>query len=506
MLEILKTLAYIEFLLMVSIFIFKYIAGRRNSNTIDNRIVCLTLLTPAVAMLCGNVYILFVYLVFVIAFTARLPTSIAALYLAILPMLPSLAQETRIAGQYIGPISTIYAMNFGALLGALIAPGGSALKPKGHYYIAVICLIGIFIYIYCRHTNLTGLLRIFIFYGVNFLGPYLVILRAVNNRRDVERLMLALVYGAMTCSVVSLFQMVRHWVLYQTMYNALHVQQESVSLTLALRGGLLRTGGTMLDHSSAGVFLAVSLCIMPFLRQQFTVGRYWMLTLILVGGLFATQSRGAWLAAIGGCLFILLYRRRYGSALMIGGGVSAMFAVIMTFAKSGSLASIAGLNQEASATVDYRKDLARRGLEQIAAHPIFGQTQEQLVNNLSELEQGQHIVDFVNAHLFIAMTAGLPLLGVWLLVWGQPLVKAWQLRRLRLPNGDLAELPAAILVPATMAIVATSIVDRNLVWPTIALGLAGPCFALAGRDRKKATPQRGTPPPLSSQADIAATL
>lgn len=79
------------------------------------------------------------------------------------------------------------------------------------------------------------------------------------------------------------------------------------------------------------------------------------------------------------------------------------------------------------------------------------------------------------------MTAGIPLFLVWCCVWLSPVFVAW--RRRHMLGADLLEAPAAIIVPVMVALAATSIMDRNLTWPTIALGLAGPCLALSRQRR-----------------------
>jgi O-antigen ligase len=249
--------------------------------------------------------------------------------------------------------------------------------------------------------------------------------------------------------------------------------------TLAMRAGLLRTGGTMLDYSAAGVLFASVLCIMPMLKPRFRPLGFWGCTAVLAGGLLATQSRGAWIATILGFLFVLAFRRKWGQAvlLMVIGIAGEM--VLLLFAKSGILASIVGNTADTAGTVSYRRTLAARGFDQVWSHPMGGQRPDQLVENLADLMQGQHIVDFVNSHLYIAMAAGLPLFFVWCCIWLAPVVEAWRHPARGTVDNDLVEVPAAMIVPVMIAITATSLIDRNLDWPIIAIALAGPCFALA---------------------------
>jgi hypothetical protein len=293
------------------------------------------------------------------------------------------------------------------------------------------------------------------------------------------------------------FQAIKHWVLFEAYYQALHVSIPMSSWTLAMRAGLLRTGGSMLDYSSAGVFLAAALTLIPMLRSRFRPIGFWMMILVITGGLIATQSRGGWVAAIVGILFVMAYRGFWGRVALLAGGSIAAEAAILLFATSGKLAAIAGRTEEAGGTVTYRQELLWQGLEQVRTHPFLGQSPDRLIANLPNLIQGQHIVDFVNAHLYVAMVAGIPFFLIWCGVWLSPVSEAWRWRRI--PGADLAEAPAAIIVPVMVALAATSIMDRNLTWPTLAIGLAGPCFALS-RQRQSARKANSTGPQKSFSA------
>jgi O-antigen ligase len=484
-----KTLIAIEFLMVIGLGLFRYALLPQYRGTVATSTVVLALLTPVVALFCGNLYLFCGYLVLAIAFNSRSRAELAANFVFLLPLMPALSQETAVGSVYLFAISAVMAMSLGALIGFLVTSG------RKHYAqvridISVIALIGIFVFIYNRDLSFTVFIRSLITNIVGFVGPYVIISRGMCNRGDIEILLLRLSMGGLITAIVAIFQARKHWVLFQTYYEALHVLIPFGTTTLSMRAGLLRTGGSMVDYSAAGVFLAVVLSLMPMLKTRFRPAGYWAVMILLVGGLFATQSRGGWIAAIIGILFICAYRRQWGrTILLIASGVAAE-AVVLLFAKSGTLANIAGKTDEATSTVSYRKLLATRGFDQILAHPLFGQSPQQLVNNLPDLVQGQHIVDFVNSHLFIAMAAGVPLFLVWCYIWLAPVFEAWRHPSRGSVNGDLVEVPIAMIVPVMIAITATSIIDRNLNWPTIALALAGPCFALARQSAIAKSPKR----------------
>lgn len=506
MLFLLKTLVAIEFLIVVSLVTFRYLLAPQYRDIVTGRIAILAMSIPAVALFCGNIYIFYAWLTAITAFNARSRAELAATYVFLLPLVPILSVETAVGGVYLFAISVVTAINLGGLIGFFITQKPPRLPYANRYDVAVLLLMAIFIFIYNRDASATALLRGLTVNVLDFAVPYLLIARGVGSREAVERVLLRLLLGASVVAVTAFFQAVKHWVLFEAYYQALHIPFPFMSWTTSMRGGLLRTGGAMLDYSTAGLFLAAALTLMPMLRTRFRPLGFWAMIAILVCGLLATQSRGAWVAAVIGILFILSYRGRWGYVVLLAGGSIAAEVAFLLFARSGRLAAILGQTAEATGTLTYRKELLAQGLDQVRAHPLLGQSPNVLVQNLPDLVQGQHIVDFVNAHLYVAMTAGVPIFLVWCGIWLFPVTQSW--RRRKMPGGDLLEAPAAIIVAAMIAIAGTSIMDRNLTWPTIALGLAGPCLALSRRSGSpggRRAPLAGESAPPAPQQRYAGT-
>lgn len=478
MLYLLKTLFVIDALMVIGLMLFRWALAPQYRALVSLNVVVLALLTPVVALFCHNLYIFFGYLILAVAFNSRSRVELAGSYVFLLPLMPLLSLQIGAGGIYLLAISAVFAMNLGALLGLLVTSKRRTLTLT-RYDLAFVAVIAIFIFIYNRDATLTSVLRGFTANIVEFGGPYLLVSRAVATRDEIDKLLIRLCMGGTLTAVTAAFQGRFHWVVFEAYYQSLHIPLPMLSAALSLRAGLLRTGGSIVDYSSGGLFLATILALLPFLRSRFRPIGFWALILTLVIGLIATQSRGAWVAAIVGLLFVAAYRGLWGRMTILAGSAIAVELFILIFAKSGRLAEIAGQTEEATGTVSYRKELASQGMDQIRNHPLFGQSPDQLVANLPDLVQGQHIVDFVNGHLFIAMAAGIPLFLVWASIWLMPIVDAWGRRR---QAGNMMEAPAVIIVTSLTALIFTSILDRNLTWPTIALALAAPCL-LAMRRR-----------------------
>ncbi len=492
MLYLLKTLFVIDSLMLIGLVLFRWALAPKNRGIVSFKIFVLALLTPVVALFCGNLYIFCAYLTVVVAFSSRSRSELAATYVFLLPLMPLLSLESGVAGVYLFAISAVAAMNVGALIGLVITSKNRTLT-LGRYDLGIAVIMAAFIFIYNRDASSTGILRGFTINVIEFGAPYLLVSRAIGTRQDVERLLTRLCLGAMLCAVAALFQARWHWVVFEAYYQALHVPLPMLSASLSLRAGLLRTGGSFVDYGSGGLFLAVIVALMPFLRPQFRPLGFWAISLVVFAGLIASQLRGAWVAAIIGLLFVAAYRGLWTRTLLLGGGAIAAEVFILLFVKTGRLAEIAGSTGEASGTVSYRRLLATKGFEQIQSHPLFGQSPDQLIANMPELVQGQHIVDFVNGHLFIAMAAGIPIFLIWCGIWLMPIIDAWKQQR---HAENMMEAPAVIIVTALTALIFTSIVDRNLTWATLAFAIAAPCLIMARRHRRAQNQAAEPSPPL----------
>lgn len=480
MLYLIKIFFYIEILMVIGLGLFRYALAPRYRSVVSASTVTLALLTPVVALFCGNFYLFCAYLMLAVAFSSRSRAELAGNFAFLLPLMPILAIETGVGSIYLLPVTTVLAMSLGTLIGFVVTSNAKSLA-VGRYDAGMLALIGMIMFTASRDASVTSVLRALTVNVIVWVGPYLLVSRAIRNAQDVERLLLRLTLGGFLTALTACFQAIKHWVLFEAYYQALHVPMTSGSVMLALRAGMLRTGGSMVDYSAAGLFLAALLTLTPVLRRHFRPLGFWAVVAVLSAGLIATQSRGAWVAAIVGLLFILAYRGMWGRLIVLGGGAAVALIGIRAFATSGRLAAIFGQAGQSDITASYRQRLAERGLDQIKAHPLFGQTYDQLVANMQDMMQGQHIVDFVNGHLYFAMTAGIPFFLVWCVIWLMPVVESWRGRN---RAGNLMEASAAIMVPAMVALTFTSLGERNLTWPTIAFGLAGPCLVL-GRRRNR---------------------
>ena len=487
-----KVLLYLEGLLVLGLLVFRASLAPQMRGLIGSRTVFVTLATPAVALLCSNVFILDAYLACAVAFTARTRVEMCGTYLLLLPMTPALQQDLYAGGTYLIPMMTFTALNIGGLLGLLLTRG-RVRRTDAAMNAGVLVLALIFMFINARDVTGTGLLRVVISTALLLVPPYLIVSRSVADAEDVRRVLLLLCLAATLGSVIAIFGMLRRWDLYETLYGALGVDRPLTSSYLAVRGGRMRMGGPLGDYSAFGLFLAAVLVLQPSLRSAFRRNWFPVVSGLLVLGLFTTQSRGAWVALLVGYSVSLMLRRK-GAVAAGWLAVAAMgyLALGALFAPSSHYADTLGTGGASMETAQYRQRLFSRGVEQVVAHPLFGQRPDQLIASLSDLVQGEHIVDFVNTHLYVAMSAGVPALIAWLAMWLVPVARLSGRRRKGaewVQRSGILVAPAAVLVTVLVALIFTSPIDRNLFWLLIALGLATPALVPNGaRRRREAAP------------------
>lgn len=479
MLYIIKTLFYIVVLLSISLTAYRWALRPDFKKLITPKIFLILISLPFAALLNKNPFVFFTYLVIVTAFNSRSKLDLAGTYLLLLPTMPALTMDTGVGGIYLLNLSSIAAMGFGALIGSFAARSPRTKSPC-FYDLCVLTLIIMFVFIYNRDGNATVLLRGFTTYIIAFAGPFLLIRGCAKDTRDIEGLLIRLCAGGMIVAITGIFQARWQWIIFETYYQTLHVPIPLTTAALSLRAGLLRTGGSMVDYTAGGMFLALVVSIFPLLRSKFTPRGFYIALLILLGGLVVTQSRGAWVAAIAGSIFVAAFRGQWRRFFILIGSVATVEFALITFAKSSRLAQIAGQTSEAVGTIDYRQRLFTLGIQQIKNHPMLGQTPEHLSLNLYELKQGQNIVDFVNSHLFIAMAGGVLIFAIWAMIWFSFILTEWKKRN----NLPLSAAPAAIAVASMTCLTFTSFIDRNATWGIIALAL-GSCVASSSPKRHK---------------------
>jgi len=474
----LKVLFYVEFLLMAGLLAYRWALLPRFRGLIGGRTVALAALTPAVAFLGGNIYLFYAYLFCAVAFTSRSRIELLGTYLLMLPMMPSLQLDVEAGGVFLLTVTSFLFLNAGAVVG-MVLTRGRVRRTDPVLDLAAFALFAMFVYINARGVSSTTVARVVAQQALTILPPYLLASRAVRDADDARRALAMLTAAATMGCAVALFGLLRHWPLYENMYAALGLELPSSSSYVAVRGGRMRMGGPLNDYTAFGLFLAFLLAMLPGVRGLFRHAGFPAVAGLLLLGLFATQSRGAWVALMIGWPVSLWLR---GKGAAAGAGLAAAglgFAALPLLAPGSRLAETLGTSGASADTGTYRQRLLSRGLDMVAEHPLAGQPPTSLVARLQDLVQGQQIVDFVNTHLWVAMAAGVPAFAIWAAIWLSTVGRLGARRRRGegwVRRSGILSAPAAGIAVVTVALAFTSLIDRNLVWPMLLLGMATPAL------------------------------
>ena len=495
----LKLILFIDTLLAAGIVIFYLSVAQQWRSSLTPLRIAVVLLVPVVGLLAHDYYLFY-------AFVALLPllafgdaTRLACLYVLLLPQFPELRAHFVIGSTYLCDFSAIYAFNFGALV-ALAFTRGAPLRDMRSTDLAAWLLFLVALGFSARGLPATAVLRVTVQTFLNVIPPYYVLSRTLRTREAAIEAMLLFVLAALCNAVVALFEMRRSWPLYQQMLYQLGVPP-TLSATLSIRAGFLRAQGAIANPTALGLLLGFAIIACLALREQMTkVGRWVVLTLLAIG-LIAAQSRGGWLAAgLGICLYFLYTRRTLWAVGFVSVALAGWILVLTALPKSGMLGELAGRSGDGQMTATYRSTLFDRGLEEVAAHPLVGQTLDQLQVSMNDMRQGEHIIDYVNTHLFVALTLGVFGFAVWLAMWAIPSIVAWRAR----PNHASLQLqpqiafPFAMLGAAFLGLAFTSTIDRTLPWAAMSFGLIGAFVAINQRRVVQATVARQPVPLLET--------
>jgi O-antigen ligase len=180
------------------------------------------------------------------------------------------------------------------------------------------------------------------------------------------------------------------------------------------------------------------------LRTSFASRNKWYAALaVLLIGLIAPNSRNALIGVVIGLLLFDFYRRKWGplfAKLSIG---AIGYLLLLTAAQFWPYAAnLVGKSDETHSSNEYRLLLLRRGMEEISKHPILGTTMKEALQNLQDIQQGQHIIDLVNGYVTYGLTLGyLGMVGL-LVVFVSLCLAMLGARRQLSPNRELRDIAA----------------------------------------------------------------
>ncbi len=477
MLNVIKLLFYIELLLGSAVTIFYFSLKPASRKIIKPGYVAMILLIPLVGLFGGSKYIFYGF-VFALPLTAiGKPQRLACVYILALPLFPPLAEPVVIGSVYIAGVSAIAALNLGLIVALAFTPT----KRSSRRIMADVSIWIVFLVILLSNSHgipLNAVLREIALVFLDVVPPFYVMARCVRSPEHGGDVGLFLSLSACCNALVAIFESKRSWPLFEGFNQGLHVDID-LSASLLIRSGFMRAQGAIGDPATLSLLMALAMVVCSMLRPRFSRAGYWVIMTLLAIALVVSQSRGGWAAAAVGVALFWLYERRTAALATFVGLAALGGLVVLAVPADSKVGQILGRSGDAQSTATYRSDLFSRGIEEVRDKPIVGHTGDELEVSLDDLRQGQHIIDFVNTHLYVALKIGLIGLACWLLAWGIPVTMAWRGRAAARRARDPVTLamPVAMLGACFTALTFTSMIDRMPPFTAVSFGLVSAFLA-----------------------------
>jgi hypothetical protein len=359
----------------------------------------------------GPPYLFVVLVLFLATTTSRLDAACRFGMLCLL--LPQVSWSIRAGSIYLFDLNTVSTLGLGVLIKNLVKPDGNkGVKGKLTPEDAIVAVLLMIIWVGSgRFPSFTAFLRNGVAAGLLLVLPYLVVRKNLRTSEDFMRFTACFAIAAAIVATFAIYETRFGWVLFDSFRTIGH--PEMLSNAVYSRGGALRAASTMNGALMLAIALIIGLVATLYSRRY--VREEWMLGcwgVVIFLGLLMAQSRGNTALLPVAVLIFCIQRKKYGYAAAIAVAAPVGLGVLLVAANFS--AKIAGFLQigvngggVAAKVYDYRQLLLHRGMEVAATHRWFGQSIDDVLAQLADITQGQHIVDLVNSYLTFYLVSGL---------------------------------------------------------------------------------------------------
>ena len=330
-------------------------------------------------------------------------------------------------------------------IGRPSTPGQNRLKAADLLLIALVVLQ---LVLFAPYESVTNTMRRAFLFGIDSV----VVLYAFGRLVDRTKIAEVLASFWLACIVmapVALFEWARQWLLYT---GLVETWGDVNAFAWLMRGDSLRAQAATGHSINLGYVMALGLIFFMYLRSRAqSAFLNSLLVAFLLGGLFVSGSRGAWLTAAIGLLAFALLRPGAPRYLVktVGTGLLAIGLMYFTPLKESVLDRLPFIGTADQGTVEYRQALAETSWTLIQQHLFFGDPFVYL--RMEALRQGQGIIDIVNGYIFTALFAGLVGLTLQVLVYAVPLLGGLRMLYRSQTLDDDARLLGTALAAALLA-------------------------------------------------------
>ncbi len=481
----LKNLIFLEIVIAIGTAIFYMASTRVTRRDVGILPGIIFAAMAAIAFLSPTLVVTYIAIGLLPLIFGRTKQKVAIILAAGLFALPSLFTEIRVGGAWLFSWTTQTSLAVGGLIAMLVAPGRLGRAPPWADASMVIVIM-VLIFIDARAGALTGYLRQFAIYFVDYAIPVFLITRSARNAVEWRTLLAAMAAVGCILAAIVLYEARANWPLYSPLLSHYGFKVDNV---VKWRGGAMRAYGPLEEATTLGAALVICFCAALAVRRAFVSNLTYVLIVVFIAvGTLAPQSRGGMIGIAIAFIVSSFYRRGVASVSQVGLAgllLTGVYAGTKVFGSFG--AQITSSLEDGKGSGDYRTELLRRGMEEFWKSPIIGDSYANVVSRMPDMVQGEGMVDFVNSYLYFALFAGGIGLVLFCVSFLVPMGRLVQIRR-SLPPGsaerDVAGFCLAVLVSAAVMIVFTSYMRRpSIFWlasASLALMIVVPRRAVVG--------------------------
>lgn len=394
----------------------------------------------------------------------RKETNPLGLYLLLLFAVPPFTSEIK----GLGPIQQIFSINHIRLLALFILlPAWYSIRkqkdvtPFGGFWVDRI-VVGYLAYqliLYFSGSTFTNALRNGVLYSfTDVFLPYYVASRSLRNIKHFRDAMASFITAAMILSVLAVFESFWHWLLYNTLNDALGVIFRFGGYLGRGDFGVIRATVSTGHGIVLGYVVAVAIFLYLGLMKSMPAAKPWWAGMsVLAVGLVCALSRGPWVGVAAGLLvFVILSPQRDKDLkkLVLLGGV-AVVALMLSPYRDKLIDLIPFIGTADAGSVEYRQRLFSVSLQVIQQNLLFGGGD--YINNplMQELVQGEGIIDIVNSYIAVALAQGVVGLAFYVSVFLFSLAAAFGAWRAAKGRNDELQLIGRALIGVMIVIMVT---------------------------------------------------
>jgi O-antigen ligase len=428
-----------------------------------------------------------------------------AFYIAILFTAPPITATIAVAGVYLFEINYLMLLSIGVLLKLHLTrrsnnPKFSFGKTKTDIIIATFILVNIGIAF--KDSTFTDTLRQSVVMILSTFLPYYVVSRHVKNIEDLNAIFSALMIAAFPIALVSIFESLKHWLLYSSIAGSLGLQWNY--------GGYLMRGAALRASASTGHSLALGFSLVVFLgfylhvknhvdnKKYRLIGMFFILL-----GLLASLARGSWIA-----MFVLITTYLYLGKNAASNLIKFLMVCILAFSIIAVLPSgdkfinlLPFVGNVDAGNVDYRQKLFKASVSVVSRSPMFGNKNYAEEPEMQSMYQGQHIIDLVNVYLAILLQSGYIGLLLFASIFLSSLLAAYKAsKKIRQSNPELHQIGRSLVATLAAMMFNLATLSFELSIPFLCYICVGLCVAYS-QIAKKELSLASSPRPLKASSN-----